>query len=116
MAHPGLCREMDDPGDRSALPLDRRGHRLAVRDVGADEGEGLVRSKQGQPGLLEAHVVIVVQIVHAEDAFAARQQRPADMEADEAGGAGHEDRHRPGGSRRPGLVVTGFDMAAVARA
>ena len=44
MAHPGLCREMDDPGDRSALPLDRRGHRLAVRDVGADEGEGLVRS------------------------------------------------------------------------
>ena len=96
VAHSGLGREMDDPGDRSALRRDRRGHGLAVGDVGAGEGEARVWLQQGEPRFLEAHVVVVVQIVHAEDALAAREQRPAHVEADEAGGPGHEDRHPAG--------------------
>ena len=76
MADPGLGGEMDDPGDRLALPFDRRSRGLAIGNVGAGESEGLVRLQQGEPRLLEAHVVVIVQIVDAENAFAARPAAP----------------------------------------
>ena len=72
MADPGLGGEMDDPADRFTLRLDRRRRGLAIGNVGAGESEGLVRLQQGEPRLLEADVVVVVQIVDAENAFAAR--------------------------------------------
>ena len=104
MADPCLGGEMDDPGDRFTLRLNRRRRGLAIGNVGAGESEGLVRLQQGEPRLLEADVIVVVQIVDAENALAARLQRLADMEPDEAGGPGHEDRHPLGNSRslRPG--------------
>ena len=72
MADPGLGGEMDDPGDRFTRRLDRRRRGLAIGNVGPGESEGLVRLQQGEPRLLEADVVVVVQIVDAENAFAAR--------------------------------------------
>ena len=107
MAHSGLGREMDDPGDRLALRRHRRGHRLAVGDIGAHEVKVPVGFQQGEPGLFEAHVVVGVHVIHAEDALAAREQRPADVEADEAGGPGHEDRHRAGYPRKRRSIAAG---------
>ena len=43
---------------------------------------------------LQAHVVVVVEVVEADDLVAAREQLLRGVEADEAGGAGDEDLHR----------------------
>jgi len=64
---------------------DDRGERRPVGDVGAMEGEARLTVELGEPRLLQRDVVIVVEIVDRDDGVAARQQRLADMEADEAG-------------------------------
>ena len=76
MADPGLGREMDDAGDRFTLGLDCRSHGRAVRNVCAGECEGLVRLQQGEPRLLQPHVVVVVQVVDAEHALARARAAP----------------------------------------
>ncbi len=47
--------------------------------------------KLGQPGLLQRRVIIGVEVVQPDNAFAPLQQTPGGMEADEAGGAGDQD-------------------------
>jgi hypothetical protein len=46
-----------------------------------------------QPRLLEGDIVVVVEIVNADDFVAAREQALADMHADKPGGAGEQDLH-----------------------
>ena len=107
VADPGLGGEVDDPGNRMPLLRDGGGHPLAIGDVGADEFEAFVRPQQGKPGFLEPHVVVGVQIVHAENALATREQCLADVKADEAGGPGHQDRHPAGYSRKRRSIEAG---------
>ena len=88
---------------------ERRLNRRPVGEVGAQEAPvgpaGAV--ELGQPRLLERHVVVVVDVVEARHGVAARQQRPGDVKADEAGGAGDQDPHQAaedaagGGSASP---------------
>ena len=48
--------------------------------------------KLGEPRLLQRRIVIGVEVVEADDVAAVSQQPPRDVKADEAGGAGDEDR------------------------
>ena len=48
-----------------------------------------------QPGLLQADVVVGIEVVQAQHALAAAQQGLGDMVADEPGGAGQQDGHAP---------------------
>ena len=49
-----------------------------------------------QPRLLQPHIIVVVQVVDADDRIAPRQQRLGNMVADEAGAAGDQDLHDSG--------------------
>ena len=107
VAHAGLGRQVDVVGD-VRVGLGDACHRRAVGDVGLDEGEAGVLPQLRQPGLLEAGIVVAVQVVDADDGVATLQQAEAGVEADEAGGAGDEHAHG-GGSLRvrpPGLPWT----------
>ena len=66
-------------------------YRCAVFKAGFDEMEPIARHELREPGLLQGHVVVGVEVVDASDSKARVEQRVRDMEADEAGGAGEED-------------------------
>ena len=78
------------------MPVGQRQHRLAVGDVGLEEGEGLVVAQRLQPGELQDRVVVVAEIVDADHRLAARQQGARDVRSDEPGGTGDEDGHGKG--------------------
>src|SRR5690606_8099026 len=67
----------------------------AVRELDALEREVGRAGKPLEPRLLQCRVVVRVQVVEADDAFAAREQRLGDVVADETGGAGDEDHAAP---------------------
>ena len=83
---------MDDAVDLG-MPGAQRLDRRAIADVGAPEAEAALARQLRQPRLLQRDIIVVVEVVDADHGLAARQQRPTDMRADEAGGAGQEDRH-----------------------
>jgi len=92
MPHAGLGGQVHDPVEAGIL-AGKRQHRLAVADVGLEKGETPLLAQRLQPRELEHGVVVVAEIVDAEDLFAPRQQRPRDVRADEAGGTGDKNGH-----------------------
>ena len=91
IAHAGLRGEVDHAVE--ATGLEELRHARTVGHVELDEAEALVRRQPRQPGLLEADVVVVVEVVEADDLIAARQQAQRGGHADEAGGAGEQNFH-----------------------
>ena len=91
IADAGLRAEMDDPVDLGAGQ--RLFERLVIREIDLHEaeGSGVQPRSSGQPLLLQPRIVIGIEIVDADHALAALEQRRGDMVADEAGGAGDED-------------------------
>jgi len=73
------------------LAVCQRQHRLAVGDVGFEEGESLVVAQRFQPGELQDRVVVVAEIVDPDHRLPARQQGARDVRSDEPGGTGDED-------------------------
>ena len=71
-------------------------HRLVIGNVGAQEGKAGQAVQPGQPGALQHRVVVAVEIVDADDGFAACEQGGGRMHADKAGDAGDEDAHGRG--------------------
>ncbi len=67
---------------------------VGVGDVELLEAEAGQRLELRQPVALQADVVVVVQVVDADDVVAAREQRLRGEEADEPGAAGDQHRHR----------------------
>ncbi len=65
--------------DEAVVAIPRPGRLLHVRD----------------PVLLQLDRIIIVEIVDADDRFAAREQAKGAVHADEAGRAGDEDCHNP---------------------
>ena len=55
-----------------------------------------------EPVLLEADLVIVVDVIDADNTVPAREELAGEREADEPGGAGYEDAHGGGLARRGG--------------
>ena len=72
--------------------LHHRTHRRHVRHVLDVRGEARA-SQQRMPRLLQRHVVIRHQAVHAMDLVPVIEQSPAGVVADEAGAAGDQDPH-----------------------
>ena len=67
---------------------EQRGHRHPVGDVPLDEAKiALPR----QAGVLGANVVLIVDVVDADDRVTATQEALRGEHADETGGAGDED-------------------------
>ena len=86
--------------DREALV-----ERLEAHDGSEDGALEALGIDLAEPPVVDPEVFAALEhYSSAVNTFAARQQRLADMEPDEAGGPGHEDRHPLGDSRslRPG--------------
>jgi hypothetical protein len=62
----------------------------AVADIQLVKLEAGVAGDLGEPPLLEAHIVRVVQVVDADDGVAVGQQQFRDLRADKPGCAGDE--------------------------
>jgi hypothetical protein len=84
VADPRLRRQVDDPVE-IAMALGQPQHGLAVGDVALDEGESGRLAQRLDPRELEDRVVIVAEIVDADDRLASRQQGAGDVRADEPG-------------------------------
>ena len=74
----------------NALLCEELLHTGAVGDVELDEGEPVTPFELRQPVALELGVVVVVEVVEADHRPAVVEQAFGEMEADEAGCAGHE--------------------------
>ena len=69
------------------------GHAIAVGDIGPQELKRRTSSQARQPGFFETNIIIVVEIVDANDFVTTSQQASACVHADEAGRAGYQDLH-----------------------
>ena len=89
VAHAGLGGEVDDAVGVAA----GFGQRRRIGDVAAHEAEIVVFLQPRQPRFLQRHVVIVVEIVDADDGVAALEQTDRGMHADETGRSCHKYGH-----------------------
>ena len=65
-------------------------HGRTIGQVDVDMGECRVRGQLVQAGLFKLGVVVIVEVVQANDMDAVIQELPGEVKADEAGGAGYE--------------------------
>src|SRR5258707_9356504 len=91
VAHARLRREMDHRIE--LLAREERAHRRAIGDVAAYELELSLAREAREPRLLQANVVVIVQVVEAGDALAALGEPQGQGGADEASRAGDQDVH-----------------------
>ena len=91
VAHARLGGEVDDALGRvlGEAPV----HQRAVLEVAAHLGEALVRLDALEPRELQRGVVVVVDVVDADDLVAAFEQPDRERRADEPGRAGDENLH-----------------------
>jgi hypothetical protein len=84
-----------------AVALDEPQDTLSIGHI--ELGEAKIRrgTQLGEARLLQADIVIVIQIIHAQHPVTAREQRFGDVEADEPGNASEKDRHEPPMSAEP---------------
>lgn len=87
--HAGLGGQVHDP--LNGLARKQSGHGCAVGQIQLEESEPLEGRELSQPCFLEAHVIIVIEVIKAQDDLAALQEPSGDMVADEAGRAGYKD-------------------------
>ena len=91
VAYPGLSGEMDD--DVGLLLCEDVFHGITVGHVQLDELVSALAIEPRHAGMLQAHVVVVVDVVEAKHLIAAREQPLRDMIADESRRARHEVAH-----------------------
>jgi hypothetical protein len=89
VAHPGLGGEVDD--DAEAVGGEEGFHLAAVGEVDAGGGEAIVCLEAFESRLLEGRVVVVVEVVEADNVVAIGEESFGKVVADETGGAGDED-------------------------
>jgi len=91
VAHPGLRGQVD----HALRPVagKQRVQARGIGNVAFGEGKARVGAELCQPGMLQARVVVRVEVVDADDLIAALQQLLGHVHADEAGAAGDEDFH-----------------------
>ena len=93
IAHARLGSEIHHPVE--TLALEQGVHGLTFSDVELHEMKSRVL-EPFQPGTLQAHIVITVEIIDTYDRVTTIEQLACDCRADEAGCAGNEDFHRLG--------------------
>ena len=91
IAHPGLGRQVNDRVD---LVVGEQGVdcRL-IGYIGAHKGKPRLCLKLGEPGAFKIDRIIVVQIIDADHAGAARKQPLGGVKADKTGSACHQICH-----------------------
>ena len=92
VADAGLGGEVGDAVD-PRLGGGERGKPARGGDVELLEAEARCFAEPLQPGLLQADVVIFVEVIDADDGIAPREQGDGDAIADEPGGPGDENGH-----------------------
>jgi hypothetical protein len=88
VAHAGLGSQVNHALETFAGK--QRGHRPPVGDVPLDEAKIALSRQAGQAGVLEANVVVVVEVVDADDRVTATQEAQRGVHADETGRAVYE--------------------------
>ncbi len=91
VAHPGLGRQVHHP--LRAMLAKHPVHRRAVGDVLANLGIARVVLRARQARLFQRDIVIVVEVVNANDLVAALQQAQGEGTANKTGTAGDQDSH-----------------------
>ncbi len=94
VAHAGLGGEVDDALE--VFLAEEFGHARGIGDVELDEAKARMVGQLLQARLLQADVVIVVEVVDADDLVAARQQALGNVHSYKSGGAGDEHFHASG--------------------
>src|SRR6185312_10404639 len=95
MPHPRLRGKMHHL-DKAVL-REQGLHRPAIGEVELDEAELGLTLKYGKPGLFQSRIVVMVEVIDADDGASASQQTLRDVKPDEAGSSCHENqviRHR----------------------
>lgn len=93
IAHAGLRAEMDDAVELGTFQ--RRAEARIIGEILAVEREAVAAhlAQIGKARFLQPHVVIVVEIVDADDLIAARQELAGKTVTDKPGRAGDENAH-----------------------
>ena len=89
--HPGLRGQVDD--SLGLFLCEESLHAGAVGQVELVETETRTPAEFGQPGLLQADVVVVVEVVESDHLIPPPQQQLGGVETNESGRAGDEDFH-----------------------
>ena len=91
VAHARLGGQIDDP---LGLVLgEKTFNRGAIRQIAFHKLEILMGLQARKAGLLQIDVVIVIEVVEADDVVAARKQRLSGVRSDEARSAGNQYLH-----------------------
>ena len=90
--HPGLGAEVHDAVDGGVGGVERR-HGGAVGEVHPVELEAVAALERREAGVLQAGIVVVVQVVDADHPVAAVEQGLRDVHADEPGCSGNQNGH-----------------------
>jgi hypothetical protein len=89
ISHAGLRGEIDHAVRCDVL--EQRRQAVAIGQVQRADVD--IRTQRRDPVALELRIVVVVEVVQADDGIATRTQRAADLGTNEAGCAGNEDGH-----------------------
>src|SRR5262249_10272765 len=87
--HARLRREMDD--SCGAIVGEKAIHSFSIAQVELSECKAFLPLELIEPGVLQPHIVVVVDVVEPDDVVAPRKKAPADMKTDKSGGAGNEN-------------------------
>jgi hypothetical protein len=83
---------MDDAGQID-MALDQAENPIAIGDIKLGEFETGIGPELRQTRLFQFDVIVIVQIVDADDPLAAIEQHLGDMKPDEPGGTREKNRH-----------------------
>jgi hypothetical protein len=83
---------MHDPIDPASF-REQLGDSLAIGDIEAPKGEAGPALEPGQPIFLQGDLVVVVQVVDADNGFAAAEERLGNVIADKAGDPSYQYGH-----------------------
>src|SRR6185312_9026909 len=111
MPHPRLRGKMHHLG--KAVLGEQGLHRRAIGEFELDEAESGLSLEDGKPGLLQLWIVVMVEVIDADDGASASQQTLSDVKPDEAGSSSHENhviRHCEPSQSRHSSMPAGFEQ------
>src|SRR5579864_3475401 len=107
VAHARLRREVHDTLE--ALAGEERRNSRRVREIQLHEAERSVPGEAREPRLLELHVVVIVEVIEADDFLPLIEEPLRGGRADKAGSPGHQDLHnRPSVSAAGNKCLTSY--------
>ncbi len=98
VTHPGLGGQVDNC---IKLVISKECfHAAAIRDIAFYKRETLFISQLLETTVFKRYIIVVVQVIQANDLITTSQKALTEMGADEAGGSGYQDLRGPGRGTR----------------